>query len=164
MLVLDVLYGCRATAAVTGPALWAQAWDRALVLVTPIWTGQRMTIEGPILADGGEALALGLYLIAAETDTAPSQVTRSQIEDLLNRHDGTGRDITTVWDTRLQALGHDLTDTADPITTTWARLRRDCSPPLDAPDAVWDDSFARFGPAFLQGLRYTLAPRYQLAF
>ncbi|MFF4534118.1 hypothetical protein ACFY1P_33215 [Streptomyces sp. NPDC001407] len=155
-LILDQLREWQGT---DGPAEWQAAWDRARALLHPIWEGRDMTWDGVILADGGAALATALYIIARETNANPSQITRDQVEELKQRQPGeTDGDIPPRWESRLRALGHDLDDTADPVVVRWRALRVDNSPPIDAPDAVYEDSTHRWGPAFLEGIRYTLAP------
>lgn len=143
----------------TGPESWLAAWDRALELLAPLWPDRDMTWDGPVVADGGAALAMALYLIAGEAATAPELVTRAQVEHLARRRDGENdHAVGARWERRLRALGHDLADNDDPVSARWRVLCVDHSPPESAPHGVHMDSTHRWGPAFLEGIRYVLAP------
>ncbi|GAA3163746.1 hypothetical protein [Streptomyces ramulosus] len=144
-----------------GPAAWEAAWERALELLSPVWTTEKVWPASP-LADGGAALATALYIVAREQDIAPSEVSRNQVGDLIDRQGETDLAIPPRWEARLRALGHDLDDVDDPVSLRWWALRKDNSPPEDAPDALYDHGAEyRWGPAFLEGLRAVLAPIYE---
>ncbi|WBP92035.1 hypothetical protein [Kitasatospora cathayae] len=160
-LLLDVLLD-RRNEAEAGPSGWQPAWDRALDLLAPHLRGWTMTVDGPILADGAAALALALYLLS--TGQGPAAVTRGQVEDLLDRRGGTDYDIAPRWEEMLRTAGHDPEDQADPVSTCWRQLRVDNSPPEDASEEHDLDSFRRWGPGYIEGLRHALAPRFEIRF
>jgi hypothetical protein len=103
MLVIDKLRETRAKAD-GGSDLWKAALDRAIDLLTPVWGDKELVWDGPLLAHGGVALALAIYIVAREQGIPIDQVTRDQIEPL----DGPWRDCVEVWKARLSALNVDL--------------------------------------------------------
>ncbi|MFE2412360.1 hypothetical protein ACFXDE_28830 [Kitasatospora sp. NPDC059408] len=162
-LLLDVLLD-RRNEAEAGPPGWQPAWDRALDLLAPHLRGWTMTVDGPILADGTAALALALYLLSHQTGQDPAAVTRAQVEELLDRHGGTDYDVAPRWEKMLRAAGHALEDPSDPVSACWRQLRVDNSPPEDANEEHDFDSFRRWGPGYIEGLRHALAPRFAVQF
>lgn len=147
-----------------GPHQWQAAWQRAVELLSPLWPEVTMVGEGPVLADGGAALATAFYLLASEQGIAPAEVSRPQVRALIDRAPGqTDSALLGRWEERLRALGHDLDDAGDPVTVRWQQLRTDNSPPEDASDSlhVEHGSEYRCGPGALEGLRHVLAPIYE---
>lgn len=179
---MDVLEEKQAEA--SSSLVYAQSWARAIGLVRPAWRAEESSPYrvSDTLADGGGALALALYLIAAAEDTAPETVTRAQVEVLLLREPGSAlhlaatptmgeihlrehvlrADTVAEWERRLRTLGHDIDGDAsdDPVVMHWRDLRRENGPAEDAPDSVWDDATLRVGPGLLDGLQAVLAPIY----
>lgn len=164
--------------------LYQRSWARAISLVRPAWRAEE-TSPYPVsssLLDGGGALALALYLIAAAEDIAPETVTRAQVEALLLRERGSALHLAATsamgeihlreyalpaatvaeWEMRLRALGHDIDGdaSADPVVMHWRDLRQENGPTEDAPDGVWDDATLRVGPGLIDGLQAVLAPVY----
>ncbi|MFJ1847102.1 hypothetical protein [Streptomyces sp. NPDC088146] len=146
-----------------GPAEWQAAWARALDLLGPLCQGREMVWDGPVLADGGAALAVAIYIIARESSIAPEQVHRAQIRSLIEQPPGTASTaVRARWETRLSALGHDLNDGADPVAVMWRHLRADnCPPADDAFSWIDDPGPRRWGPGYLEGLRLVLAPIHE---
>lgn len=165
-------------------ALYQRSWVRAISLVRPAWQaeeGSPYRVSGT-LADGGGALALALYLIAAAEDIAPEAVTRAQVEALLVREPGSALHLAATpamgeihlreyalpaatvaeWEMRLRNLGHDIDSDAsgDPVVMHWRDLRQENGPAEDAPDGVWDDATLRVGPGLVDGLQAVFAPIY----
>ncbi|MFF2941256.1 hypothetical protein ACFVSQ_15585 [Streptomyces niveus] len=166
-LLLEVLREQRAQAA-DGPPRYAQAWDRMVDLVSPIWHNEQMWRGGGCcLPDGGAALAMALYLVAEEHQVHPRDVRREQVEGLLLKSAQTGMILSAtlpLWEARLRALGHDLDAGTDPVSVSWRTLRRDNSPPDTACDDIHLDSLHRWGYGFIEGLEAVLGPMYSLAF
>ncbi|MFB7270712.1 hypothetical protein [Streptomyces sp. NPDC056244] len=146
-----------------GPGLWRAAWGRTISIVDGPWDGKDMTITGPILADGAAAMTTVFYILSSEQGTHPDQIGRAQVEEFHDRARESGSQV-DYWESRLTALGHDLHHPLDPVSVTWQRLRFDYKPSADSPDDVWEDTFTRWGPGFIQGLDQTLAPLFSLAF
>ncbi|MFJ2781583.1 hypothetical protein [Kitasatospora sp. NPDC087315] len=157
-----------------GPQVWRAAWDRARDLLAPAWPDTFFRFDcdperGP-LADGAAGLATALYLIAAETGTAPADVHRDQVDELARPLPAeTVPEIPLRWEARLRALGHDLGSVTDPVVVRWRILRTDNSPQQNGPDFLGDgpdadDSLHRWGPGVVEGLRYVLSPAVGLAF
>ncbi|WP_158698078.1 hypothetical protein [Streptomyces sp. PVA_94-07] len=145
------------------PAGWRAAWERALDLLGPAWPTEEMRPGTEVLADGGAALTMALYIVSREQGIAPADVSRAQVGDLIDRQGETDTEIPPRWESRLRALGHDPEAPGDPVSARWRDLRKDNSPPDSAPDAVHVDhgSEYRWGPGFLEGLRSVLAPLYE---
>ncbi|NEB01905.1 hypothetical protein [Streptomyces sp. SID13726] len=145
-----------------GPQTWCAAWDRAIAVTEPVWTGRDITWDGMQLAEGTAALATGIYLVAAQDGLAVGEVTSEQIEDLMAPQ--RPWDIVRMWEQRLQLLGHDLEDPTDPVSVCWQRLRHDDTPPPIVQNWDYGHSEFRWGPALVNSLRALLAPRWSLAF
>lgn len=108
---------------------------------------------GTVLAEGGAALTMALYIVSREQYIAPADVSRAQVGDLIDRQGETDTEIPPRWESRLRALGHDPEAPGDPVSARWRDLRKDNSPPDSAPDAVHFDhgSEYRWGPASSRG-------------
>jgi hypothetical protein len=142
-----------------GPDEWRKAWDRTIDLVAPLWGDKQMNFDGPMLAHGGAALAMAIYIVAREQNISPQQVTRAQVDELKPPV----RDRIALWDRRLRALGHDPNDHNDPVMVWWRELVHDDAPPGGIMVEDWEFG-ANPGPMLGKGLDFALAPMWNLQF
>ncbi|MEU0924581.1 hypothetical protein [Streptomyces malaysiensis] len=72
------------------------------------------------ITNGCAGLTLAQYLLARETHTSVDQITLDDIRRLIPGDAGQDpAEIPRQWGERLQALGHNLDVTDDPIIRTW---------------------------------------------
>jgi hypothetical protein len=166
-----------------GSPAYVAAWERALHVVDgllePIREKERFSNraeveEAMILVDGGMALAVAFYTIARENGIAVSEVSRQPLEHLVHweqvqamRNEQQWSDLITSgrlvperrimddWERRLAALGHTMTEPADPIAPVWHHLRKDYGPP-DPNSPMWEDSTIIVGIAGYLGMKRIL--------
>ncbi|MFI5987656.1 hypothetical protein ACIBEA_43210 [Streptomyces sp. NPDC051555] len=146
-----------------GSDLWQAAWERTIELGQVPWAGMQMIMDTPVLAEGAAALTTICYITAAEEGIHPREVTRAQVEAFREAAAAGGAKVEgqqAHWERRLIALGHDLHDPIDPVAKMWREISISYQPPADAPDAVWEDTFTRWGPGFISGLNKVFAPAY----
>jgi hypothetical protein len=111
---------------------------------------------------------MALYIIASEQGVPVGEVTRADVEQLVDRPPaenewslGYPEDLPQRWGARLAGLGHDLEAQDDPVAVRWRRLCKDYSePPMSFIDAG-DGSGHRVGHAVTLGILHILAPVYQ---
>lgn len=121
-LVVDRL---RAWQAEGGPQVWQDAWLRTLEMADRHFARNRVG-DGRI-TDCCAGVTLAQYILARETDASVDQITIEDVRSLLlpGGADDTNRnpaEVSQQWGARLQALGHDLSATDDPVTRTWRNL------------------------------------------
>lgn len=135
-----------------GPDLWLRAWDRAIDAVEGPLNGYDITLDGVIMAEGAAGLATALYILSAEHGVEPNQVTDEQVQKMIDGGDMNGDERQTAWEQRLTALGHDLTDTSDPVAQVWKKAAHN----YNTPGAAWDDAFdasmTRWGRGYTDGM------------
>ncbi|WSP41490.1 hypothetical protein OG247_32145 [Streptomyces sp. NBC_01244] len=136
-----------------GPQMWQKAWDRTLEVAGYRFTRNR--VGDGRLSDGCAGLTLALYLLAREADTAIDQIGIEDVRGLLpadSKDDATVRpeEVPQQWGARLQALGHDLDATDDPVARLWRHLGTDRS------TGTFGD---RQGPALTVSLDAIIGPR-----
>lgn len=142
-----------------GSDLWKAALDRTIELVAPIWDGKEMVWDGPLLAHGGVALAMAIYIVAREQNIPVEQVTREQVESLY----GPWGTRVPAWEARLRALGVDLDDATDPMIAHWQKLIFDeRHPDIDPIDL--HDLGGREGPLLGEVFGFVLAPMWKFTF
>lgn len=174
-MIMDDVRSWRDTAGTAGPLVWGAAWERTISLVEPLWSGKERHSTATSESEGAAALAVALYIVASERGIPVGQVTRADVEGLVERPvitDGYSGDTFTgfphrlpvQWAERLIALGHDLDDEGDPVAACWRRLAHvRPEPPMSIVDRGRDQeaSFQRVGPVVTNGILYMLAPIYK---
>ncbi|MGW6393079.1 hypothetical protein ACWFR1_21800 [Streptomyces sp. NPDC055103] len=134
-----------------GPDLWSGAWDRAIGVVEGPLAGYRIMLDGVVIAEGAAGLATALYILSAEHGVDPGQVTDEQVQALYGG-DMTGDERQAAWEQRLEALGHDLADTSDPVVSMWKVISRNHRTPEGNYDDTFDSSMTRWGPGYTNGM------------
>lgn len=134
-----------------GPDLWYRAWDRAIDAVEEPLDGYDVMLDGVIVAEGAAGLATALYILSAEYGAEPGQVTDEQVRALYDS-DLTGDERQAAWEQRLAALGHDVTDTSDPVISMWKIISRDHRTPAGNYDDAFDYSLTRWGRGYTEGM------------
>ncbi|MGJ5899322.1 hypothetical protein ACSCBZ_46400 [Streptomyces niveiscabiei] len=149
-----------------GPQTWSAAWEQAIDVAEPVWTGRDITWDGMQLAEGTVGLAAAFYRIAAQEGMPVGEITRDQVKALLSPQRGMrDSDVIAEWERCLRQLGHDPEDDTDRVSVRWQMLRRDVSPPEDLQFSLeYGHSEFRWGPALLDSLRALLAPIHGLEF
>ncbi|MFE7130806.1 hypothetical protein ACFVIM_08105 [Streptomyces sp. NPDC057638] len=143
-----------------GPAEWTRAWDRTRELVDTRADRFSESDTDAAQRDGISALATAIYITAQEQRVEPAAVAREAVDGLIRRRPGeTDLDIVRRWEARLENLGHDVDEKADPVSACWQRLRYE----YDPDERYWDDSLARHGYA-LTAVHYVLGDHVALAF
>jgi hypothetical protein len=158
MLVIDKLRQERAKSD-GGSDLWQAALDRAIELVTPIWGNKELVWDGPLLADGGVALALAIYIVAREENIPVDQVTRGQVEFL----NGPWNSRVENWERRLRSLGVDLGNEHDPMIVKWRELIYDYRHPEFDPVDLFQMG-GREGSLLGEVFGFVLAPIWNFTF
>ncbi|MFD3996082.1 hypothetical protein [Streptomyces sp. NPDC058583] len=64
----------------------------------------------------------------------------------------TGDERQAAWEQRLAALGHDLTDTSDPVVSMWKVVSHNHRTPEGKYDDTLDSSMTRWGPGYTNGM------------
>ncbi|MEY9958831.1 hypothetical protein [Streptacidiphilus sp. MAP5-52] len=167
MLILDQLRTWRGRDTGTDPT-WLAAWDRTIDILGPVWPTRDLGWDGKWLAEGAAALATGVYIVAKRDDLDVGDVHRPQIEELAGSRDSR-HELVGDWERELTALGHDLSDPADPVAEIWRMLSYDHTPSPEEsrriPDAIWEDStMMRLGSTLADTLPRVLGQRWNLTF
>ncbi|WP_326812377.1 hypothetical protein OIE62_07175 [Streptomyces scopuliridis] len=152
----------------SGPEMWQAAWERVIALVDPLWHDHARFGSDMGEAEAAAALTVALYILAAERDVSPADVTRADVEQFVDRPVsafsglvGYPKDLPERWSARLAALGHDLESDDDPVAVCWRRLLFEYPEPPDSFLDAGDGSLHRVGPAVTEGMCHVLAPIYQ---
>ncbi|QKW06927.1 hypothetical protein HUT18_11515 [Streptomyces sp. NA04227] len=134
-----------------GPDLWQRSWDRAISVVEGPLAGYEIRLDGVVIAEGAAGLATALYILSAEHGIDPDQVVDEQVREL---YDGemAGEERQALWERRLAALGHDLTDTCDPVVQVWTIITHTYTTPGAAWDDAFDASMTRWGRGYTDGM------------
>ncbi|WP_019061591.1 hypothetical protein [Streptomyces prunicolor] len=135
--------------AMGGPDLWTQAWDHTVRVVEGPLNGYSIIIDGVIIAEGAAGLAVALYVLAAENGIESTAVTDEQVQALY-AGDLKGDERQAQWEERLAALGHDLTDTNDPVVRVWRIVSYNYAQHGDGDD--FDFSMTRWGRGYTDGM------------
>ncbi|NUK21958.1 hypothetical protein [Streptomyces lunaelactis] len=143
-----------------GPQTWQDSWARTLEVASGRF--DRYRVGDGRISDGCAGLTLALYLLAREADIGVDQVGVDDVLGLLSLGGAADTavdpaEVPRLWGARLQALGHDLDATDDPVARLWQHLR------TDRPTGVLGD---RHEPALALGLENLLGERsfYRIRF
>ncbi|MFI1060450.1 hypothetical protein ACH4TC_00985 [Streptomyces spororaveus] len=155
--VVDRLQAWRAEG---GTRMWQDAWSRTLEVAGHRF--ERYKVGDGRLSDGCAALTLALYLLAREADTGVDQIGIDDVRGLLPADSSDDAYVQSVevpqrWGVRLQALGHDLEATDDPVARLWRHLRTDRSTGMvgDRPGSALAVGLdAVIGPRSFYGIRF----------
>jgi len=132
------------------PALWVDALRVAETGLGQYAADVSESLRLPSWMIG--SLATALYVVSAESGTAPEAVRRDQIPAEVTRSWHDCSDTAA----RLTALGHDLTDETDPVSACWQVLAYDYCEPDAREDPIAAQIYDEDSTA-LSGTRFNLA-------
>jgi hypothetical protein len=132
------------------PGLWADALRVAEAGLGRYAVAVSESLRWPSWTVG--ALAIALYVVSAENDTAAQAVRRDQMPAVAGK---SWHDCSAVA-ARLAALGHDLTDDTDPVSACWQVLAYDYCEPDAREDAIAAQIYDEDSTA-LSGARFNIA-------
>lgn len=150
-MVTTVVDQLRMWQATGGPALWNRAWDRTLRVVAVPLADYAIVLDGVVVAEGAAGLTTAFYVLAAEAGVEPEAVTAQHVEALYGAGT-TAEERRAAWEVRLTALGHDLTDTSDPVVFLWSQIAHDHRTPPGDYDDTLDYTLTRWGPGYTTGM------------
>lgn len=134
-----------------GPDFWMRAWDRTVQAVEGPLNGYGLMLDGVVVAEGAAGLTTAVYLLAAEHGVEPEEVTGEQVEGLY-AVGTTSEERRAAWEERLVALGHDLSNTVDPVVHLWSVIAHNHRTPPGNYDDTFDSSLTRWGPGYIVGM------------